>query len=163
MKLRTLLTSVGLLATALVLIAATGVSPVQTFSCSANQFVNSLAATGQFGCGAPATTFGAVKGTERTVSGTTDTLSASDCGTTIVYTSGSAVTVTTVASIVSGTDTCSIAIYQKGTAQVSIQDGAGATHVSAHTFTKTFGQYAILGLFIQGGSASEYVITGDGA
>jgi len=45
-------------------------------------------------------------------------------------------------------------------------NGSGATKDSAHSFTKTFGQWAIIGLFVDtnsGGSSAHIVITGDGA
>lgn len=108
-------------------------------------------------------TFAGVKGTSRTVSITTDTILSTDCGKTIVFTSGSAITLTTLASIVSGTDTCSIAVYQGGAGQVTISDGAGATHNSPHAYTKTFGQYSTLELFIEPNNPSLYIIAGDGA
>lgn len=108
-------------------------------------------------------TFGPVVGAVSTKNGTTYTLTATDCGTTIIFTNASAVTVTTLNSLPSG---CAIAIEQAGTGQVSISAGAGATQHSSHNFTKTFGQYAILGLFVDtnaGGAAANYIITGDGA
>lgn len=106
-------------------------------------------------------TFAAVKGTARTVSGTTDTILSSDCGKTIVFTSGSAITLTTLASIVSGTETCSIAVNQAGAGQVTVSNGGGATQVSYSGCTKTAGQYATLSLFIQPNSASQYQIGGE--
>jgi hypothetical protein len=106
--------------------------------------------------------FGEVIGTVSTQTGTTYTLSASDCGTTIRFTNASAITVTTLNSLPVG---CAIAIEQAGAAQVTIAAGAGATQHSAHGYSKTFGQYAILGLFVDtnsGGSAADIIITGDG-
>jgi hypothetical protein len=106
-------------------------------------------------------TFGVVLGTGRTVSGTSDTLAATDCGTVVEYTSGSAVTVTTLTAIASGSTICSIGIYQHGAGQVTISDGSSATHVSLNSCTKTSGQYALLGLAVYAGvNGSEYNIAG---
>jgi hypothetical protein len=106
--------------------------------------------------------FGEVIGTVSTQTGASYTLAASDCGTTIRFTSASAITVTTLNSLPVG---CAIAIAQAGAAQVSIAAGTGATQHSAHGYSKTFGQYAILGLFVDtnsGGSAANIIVTGDG-
>lgn len=108
-------------------------------------------------------TFGPVVGTINTQSGTTYTLAASDCGKTILFTSGSAITLTTLNSLSAG---CAIAVEQGGAGQVTIANGSGATSHSAHSFTKTFAQYAIIGLFVDtnaGGTAADIIITGDGA
>jgi hypothetical protein len=107
-------------------------------------------------------TFGAVVGSINTQSGTTYTLQASDCGKTILFTSGSGISLTTLNSLAAG---CSIAVEQGGAGQITIANGSGATSHSAHNYTKTFGQYAILGLFVDtnsGGSAANFIITGDG-
>lgn len=108
-------------------------------------------------------TFGPVIGAVSTQSGTSYTLAASDCGTTIFFTNTSPISVTTLNSLPVG---CAIAIEQHGGGQVTITAGSGATQHSAHGFTKTYGQYAILGLFVDtnaGGSAADIIITGDGA
>jgi hypothetical protein len=107
--------------------------------------------------------FGPVIGKVTAQSGTTYSLAASDCGTTILFTNSSAITVTTFSSLPVG---CAVAIEQAGAGQVTIAAGAGATQHSAHNFTKTYSQYAILGLFVDtnvGGSAADIIITGDGA
>ena len=107
--------------------------------------------------------FGPVLGSVSTQAGTSYTLAPTDCGTTIVFTNSSAITVTTLSTVSAG---CAVAIEQAGTGQVTIAAGTGATQHSSHNFTKTFGQYAILGLFVDvntGGSAADYIITGDGA
>jgi hypothetical protein len=107
--------------------------------------------------------FGPVIGAVSTQSGTTYTLAATDCGTTILFTNASPITVTTLNSLPGG---CAIAIEQKGAGQVTISAGAGATQHSAHNFARTYGQYAILGLFVDvnsGGSAANSIISGDGA
>jgi hypothetical protein len=108
-------------------------------------------------------TFGSVIGKVSTQSGTSYTLAANDCGTTILFTNASASVVTTLSSLPAG---CAIAIEQQGGGQVTIAAGVGATQHSAHSFTKTYGQYAILGLFVDanvGGSAADIIIAGDGA
>jgi hypothetical protein len=107
--------------------------------------------------------FGSVVGSVSTQSGTTYTLAASDCGTTILFNGSSPVTLTTLNSLPPG---CAIAIEQGGSGQVAISAGTGATQHSAHGYTKTYGLYAILGLFVDtnaGGSAADFIITGDGA
>ena len=108
-------------------------------------------------------TFGPVIGAVSSQTGTTYTLAATDCGTTILFSNASPVTVTTLNSLPSG---CAIAIEQAGAGQVTVAAGAGATQHSAHNYTKTYGQYAILGLFVDttaDGSAADFIITGDGA
>ena len=108
-------------------------------------------------------TFGPVIGSVSTQSGITYTLAATDCGTTILFSNSATITVTTLNSLPAG---CAIAIEQGGNGQVAISAGAGATQHSAHGFTKTYGQYAILGIFVDvnvGGSAANVIITGDGA
>ncbi len=106
-------------------------------------------------------TFTEVEGTVRTVAGTTDLLSQTDCGKTVVYTSGSAVSVTTFAGAASGTKGCGIALQQQGAGAVSIVNGAGATNVSPHACTQTFGQYATMGLFVQPNNPSQWNLFGD--
>lgn len=108
-------------------------------------------------------TFGSVIGTINTQSGTTYTLAATDCGKTILFTSASSITLTTLNSLVAG---CAIAIEQGGAGQITVTAGSGATQHSAHSYTKTFAQYAIIGLFVDtnsGGTAADFIITGDGA
>jgi hypothetical protein len=108
-------------------------------------------------------TFGPVIGAVSTQSGASYTLAATDCGTTILFTGASAIAVTTLSILPVG---CSVAIEQGGAGQITVTAGAGATQHSSHNYTKTFGQYAILGLFVDtnvGGSAADVIITGDGA
>ena len=108
-------------------------------------------------------TFGPVVGSVSTQSGTTYTVAASDCGTTLLFTNASAITLTTLNSLPAG---CAIAIEQGGDGQITVAAGTGTTQHSAHSYTKTYGQYAILGLFVDtnvGGSAADIIITGDGA
>lgn len=108
-------------------------------------------------------TFRATQGVLTTQSGTTYTLAATDCGTTIRFTNGSAITLTTLNSLSVG---CTIAILQAGAGQITLANGSGATSHSAHSYTKTFAQYSVLGLYVDtnsGGTAADFIITGDGA
>lgn len=92
--------------------------------------------------GTPNKAFATVYGRSRDVSATTDTLSVSDCGKTIFYSSNSAVTVTIPASIVPADGTvCIISIVQVGTAKDSVNGTAvaAATLVSASSYTGTSG------------------------
>jgi hypothetical protein len=110
-----------------------------------------------------AQTFSTVDGTVVTEATTARTVSAADCGKTILWTNSGANVYTTLNSILPG---CAIAVEQGvGAGQVTITNGSGATQLSAHAFTKTFGVGAILGLFVDtnaGGSAAHYILTGDG-
>jgi hypothetical protein len=105
-------------------------------------------------------TFGAVVGTVTTQSGTIYTLTSSDCGTTVRFSNGSAVTVTIPQGLAVG---CVIAIEQAGAGQVSVNGSAvtPATLHSAHAYTKTSGQWAVIGIFTE--SSNVAVLTGDGA
>lgn len=108
-------------------------------------------------------TFGPVVGTVSTQSGTSYTLAASDCGTTIAFTNSSPITLTTASTLPVG---CAIAIEQAGDGQVTIAAATGTTQHSPHGFTKSYGRYAILGLFVDsnaGGTTADIIITGDGA
>ena len=98
-----------------------------------------------------------------TISGTTHNTAEADCGTTLLFTSSSAVTVTAVNSVGAG---CSIAIEQGGTGQVTVTAGAGASLNSAFSYSATRTQYSIIGLRVDtnsGGSSAHYVLVGDGA
>lgn len=109
-----------------------------------------------------------VLGTGRFVSGTTDTLLATDCGKIIFYTSSSPVTVTIPAAIVlASPTTCVIAITQSGTAKVSVNGSAvsAASLVSANSYTGTSGTSgAIIDLVLisVSGTATAY-LTGTGS
>ena len=108
-----------------------------------------------------AQTFGTVYGTVTSQSGTTYTLAAADCGTEIAFTNASAVTVTIPAALTTG---CNIAILQTTSAgQVSVNGSAvsAATLHSAHSYTKTSGQWAIIGVNIY--TTGVAILTGDGA
>jgi hypothetical protein len=81
----------------------------------------------------------------------------------VLFTNAAAITLTTLNTLPVG---CAIAVEQKGTGQVTIAAGTGASQHSSHSFTKTFGAFAILGLFVDtnsGGTAAEIIITGDGS
>lgn len=99
--------------------------------------------------------------------GTTYTLQASDCGKVVAFSNGAAVTVTVPAAIVPSAGTvCDIKVRQDGAGQVALNGSAvtPATLVSAHSFTKTFGQHAIVELQLTTiSSTSTAILTGDGA
>lgn len=105
-----------------------------------------------------------VSGTGNVQSGTTYTIAASDCGKTLVFTSNSAVTVTTPASIVPVAGVvCTIAIVQAGTAKVSVNGSAvtAATLVSANSYTGTSGTAgAIINLVLTtvGATTTAYLV-----
>lgn len=106
-------------------------------------------------------TFGTVVSTVTTQSGTTYTFVAADCGTLVRFTNAAPVTATIPQGLSTG---CSIAIEQTTAAgQVSVNGSAvtPATLHSAHSYTKTFGQWAIIGIFIE--SSNVAILTGDGA
>lgn len=89
-----------------------------------------------------AQTFGQVQSKSTSQGGTTYTFAATDCGTEVIFTSGSAVTATIPASIVPAAGTnCYIAINQSGTAKVSVNGSAvtPATLVSAGGYTGSSG------------------------
>ena len=123
---------------------------------------DTLAALGQAQTWTGTQTFGPVLGTINTQSGVTYTLAATDCGKTVLFTNAAAITLTTLNTLPVG---CAIAVEQGGAGHVTIANGASATSVSAHSFTATFGQWAILGLFVDtnAGNAAHIVISGDGA
>lgn len=106
-------------------------------------------------------TFGPLYGVVTTQSGTTYTLTATDCGTEIAFTNASAVTVTIPAALTTG---CNISILQTtASGQVTVTGTAvsAATLHSAHTYTKTFGQWAVIAINIY--TTGVAILTGDGA
>jgi hypothetical protein len=112
-----------------------------------------------------AQTFGQILYTVTTQSGTTYTLAATDCGTQIDFTNAGAVTVTIPQTLPVG---CNVAVLQAGATKVSVNGSAvtAATLHSAHSYTGTSGQWAIIGVNIEanaGGSAAIAILTGDGA
>jgi hypothetical protein len=112
-------------------------------------------------------TFGSVVGTATTQSGTGSsayTFAATDCGTLVLATGASPATYTVPNNLPA---VCNIAVSQETSGgQVTIAAGAGVTfNANPHGFTKTFGQYAIIGVTVKSNAGSAAVITvlGDGA
>lgn len=104
-----------------------------------------------------------IYGSIRTISGTTDTLAATDCGNSVEYTSASAVTVTVPNSLPIG---CQVALAQYGAGKVSTTAGASATQRSPHSYTGTSAQYTEIYVHVienSGGAAAVYSLLGDGA
>jgi hypothetical protein len=91
-----------------------------------------------------------------TQSETTYTLSTNDNGMVIVFTNGSAVTLTVPSGLGVG---FSCSIVQYGAGQVTISAGSGATLRLRASSNKTGGQYAIVSLLSV--VADEYIVTGD--
>lgn len=82
-----------------------------------------------------------------------------DCGTLVRFTSNSAIAVTVPSTFPAG---CEVEIEQDGTAKVSVTQGAGAIlRANPHSFTGTYGQYALIG--VVGLATGIAVITGDGS
>ena len=114
---------------------------------------------------AGAHTFAEVLGSVAPRAGTTDTLAATDCGTEVVYSSSSAVTVTIPNTLPAG---CNISVQQIGTAKVSVNGSAvtPATLRSPHSYTGTNGQYTVIGINVYsnvGGTSALATLTGDGS
>lgn len=89
-----------------------------------------------------------------------------DCGTLLSFTSGSAIALTVPATIGTPTQSCQVGVEQDGAGQITVSAGSGATLVSAHSYTKTFGQNAIIGLMTVNnstGAAAKWNLNGDGA
>lgn len=91
-----------------------------------------------------------------TQSGTTYTLTVNDNGRVIVFTSGSAVTLTVPSGLGSG---FSCSVVQYGAGQVTISAGSGATLRLRSSANKTGGQYAVASLLSV--VANEYIVIGD--
>lgn len=113
-------------------------------------------------------TFEQVYSTSTQQSGTTYTFAATDCGTEVIFTSGTAVTATIPASIVPAAGTnCYIAVNQSGAAKVSVNGSAvtPATLVSPYSYTGTSGTAGseiALRLTTIGGTATA-TLMGDGS
>lgn len=113
-------------------------------------------------------TFGAVKGKVTSQSGTGGsayTFTSTDCGTLILATGSSAATYTVPNSLPEG---CHIAVSQETSGgQVTISAGSGATfNANPHSYTKSFGQYAIIGISVKSnsnGTSAVFTLLGDGA
>ena len=97
-----------------------------------------------------------------TQAGTTYTLVASDSGSTIRFTNGSAITVTLPNSLPAGFN---VWILQEGAGQVTFTAAGGATLLNRQSYTKTGGQYAMISLIVKdnAGSAANFVLAGDTA
>jgi hypothetical protein len=161
--------------------AAVGTVQLQMLpNCAAGSIVNYNSTTGVFTCTsiagqtltwtAPQTfqqsTTGGIQGYTAKVttqSGTTYTLASTDCGTRILFTSNSAVTVTLPNSLAVG---CEVSMSQYGTSKVSVAAASGATVNSRNSFTGTSGQYASIGVIVDqnsSGTAGVYELVGDGS
>ena len=90
-----------------------------------------------------------------TQSGTTYTLATADCGTTVVFTSSSGVTVT----IPSTLSNCNFAIAQRGVGSVSLSPSVGASMGSRTCTAGPFGQGSIVSLIET--SAANWLLGGD--
>ena len=91
-----------------------------------------------------------------TQSGASYTLTINDNGRVIVFTSGSAVTLTVPSGLGSG---FSCSVVQYGAGQVTVAAGTGATLRLRTSANKTGGQYAIASLISV--VANEYILAGD--
>jgi hypothetical protein len=108
-------------------------------------------------------TMGTVIGAVTTQAGTTYTFAAADCGTEVRFTSGTAVTATIPATLAAG---CNIAVAQIGAGKVSVNGNAvsPATLASAHAYTGTSGQNAVIGINIDANTGTAHaILTGDGS
>jgi hypothetical protein len=98
-----------------------------------------------------------------TQAGTTYTLASTDCGTKVLFTNASAVTVTLPNSLSIG---CQIALAQYGASKVSVSAASGATLNSPHSYTGTYAEYSTIGVSVDqnsGGTAAVWAFTGDGS
>lgn len=98
-----------------------------------------------------------------TLSGTAHTLDGSYVGKTIYFTNASAITLTLPNSLYSGFQ---CRIVQSAAGQVTFSAASGAVLYNRSSFTKTAGQWAVCNLEVvgnSGGSAAEYLLSGDGA
>jgi hypothetical protein len=91
-----------------------------------------------------------------TVSSSSYTLTTDDNGTIVVFTSGSAVTLTVPAGL---TDRFTCSVVQYGAGQVTVTAGAGVTLRLRGSTNKTGGQYAIASLVSV--VNDEYILAGD--
>jgi hypothetical protein len=88
--------------------------------------------------------------------GTTRTLSASDNGKVIYFTSGSAITVSTASGLGVG---FSCVIIQGGAGQITVQQGGGTTLTSFGSLVKTAGQYSTISAFCP--VADTFILSGN--
>lgn len=85
----------------------------------------------------------------------TRTLSASDNGKVLYFTSGSAVTLTTASGLGAG---FSCLVIQGGAAQVTVAQGASTTLISNGSLTKTAAQYAVMSIICP--AADTFLLAG---
>lgn len=93
--------------------------------------------------------------------GTTYTLQASDDGGVVDLANAAAITVTVPSTLATG---FSCLLRQSGAGQVTVSAGSGATARQASGYTKTRAQWSEVSLNVRsnsGGSAAEYVLSGD--
>jgi hypothetical protein len=111
--------------------------------------------------------YGSIGNSGAVISGTTYTFAAADCGKTVVFTSGSAVTATIPASIVPATTMCAMAVLQAGAGKVSVNGSAvtPATLISDSSFTGTSGTAgSMIGLtLLTISAATNAYLTGAGS
>lgn len=108
-------------------------------------------------------TFASTLGTQNNQSGTSYTLVSSDCGKTVYFTSSSPVTVTLPNNL---PVPCTVQLEEGGAGQLQAIPASGATGPSnPHGFTKTFGQFAVITVFVDtnSGTNGHWILTGDGA
>jgi hypothetical protein len=91
-----------------------------------------------------------------TQSGTSYTLTATDNGGVVAFTSGSAVALTVPSNLGAG---FSCSVVQYGAGQITVSAGSGATLRLRASANKTVGQYAIASLLSV--VANEYILVGD--
>ncbi len=91
------------------------------------------------------------------------TIQASDANTLVTLNNAASITVTLPNNLTSGF-TCTL--MQLGAGQVTVSAAAGAAFVNSAGHTKTAAQYSLVSLAVyanSGGSAAQYVLTGDSA
>jgi hypothetical protein len=91
-----------------------------------------------------------------TEAGTTKTLSATDNGKVIYFTSGSAITVDTAAGLGAG---FSCLVIQGGAGQITFNQAGGTTLVSYASLVKTAGQYAAASVICP--AVDTFLLTGN--
>jgi hypothetical protein len=109
-------------------------------------------------------TFASTLGTQNNQStGSSYTLLSSDCGKTVYVTSASLFTITLPNNF---SVPCTVQLEQGGAGQVATVAASGATGPSnPRNFTKTFGQYSVVTVFVDtnSGTNGHWILTGDGA
>lgn len=129
-------TKISALTSATTPLAGTEVLPIVQSGTTMKVSVTNLTS----GKSVPSTGFQLESGGVITESGTSRTLSATDNGKVIYCTSGSAVTIATVAGLGAG---FSCMVIQGGAGQITFAQGSSTTLASYGSFLKTAGQYAV--------------------